>query len=115
MLDLFVVAGSLYRRGFWQPGDSGLTAQLRTFLGVSNEVGETAKVFRVALEKNELPDRQRQLDEAADTFIAATDYLLTAAGSVAEAEQAVRSKMKNDELRGFQHRGGPLRDVGELY
>ena len=115
MLDLFEVGSSLFRRGFWQPGQSDLTAQLRTFLGVENEVGETAKVFRVALETGQDPDAQRQADEAADVFISAANYLLTACGSVEEAEAAVRSKMKRDELRGYQHRGGPLLEEGVFF
>jgi len=108
MLDLTTVAISLYKRGFWQPGHSLMLDQLRTFLGVENEVGETAKVFRVALEQDHLPDLQKQFDEAADIYISANNYLLTVCGSVDEAERAVLSKMERDEARGFQHRGGRL-------
>jgi NTP pyrophosphatase (non-canonical NTP hydrolase) len=114
MLDLTIVAISLFKRGFWQPGHSAMLDQLRTFLGVENEVGETAKVFRVALEVGALPDLQKQFDEAADIYISATNYLLTACGSVEAAEKAVRAKMARDEARGFQHRGGPLLNEGPM-
>jgi hypothetical protein len=108
IMNLTIVAISLFKRGFWKPGVTSMLDQLRTFLGVENEVGETAKVFRVALEVGALPDLQKQFDEAADIYISATNYLLTACGSVEMAEKAVMAKMTRDEARGFQHRGGPL-------
>jgi NTP pyrophosphatase (non-canonical NTP hydrolase) len=110
MLDLATVAISLFRRGFWKPGQVSMLEQLRAFLGVENEVGESAKVFRVALEQGHLPDTRKQEDEAADIYISAANYLLTVCGSVEAAERAVVAKMAQDELRGFQHRGGPLLD-----
>ena len=109
-MNLTIVAISLYKRGFWKPGQVSMLEQLRAFLGVENEVGESAKVFRVALEQGHLPDSHKQEDEAADIYISAANYLLTVCGSVEAAEHAVAWKMGQDELRGFQHRGGPLLD-----
>ena len=102
------VATSLFKRGFynWCEGNQAeISAQV---FATMEELAEVARPMRRWINTGNPPPDQ-MLEEAADVWIACTDLLLTICGNPVEAVKQVENKLAKDELRGYLHKGGPLR------
>ncbi len=96
------VVASLERRGFYSGVDM-VAAQTQIF-AVTEETGESARLFRRLRQGVEAPDPRKLELEAADLVISAICYGATVCGS--RLSEVVLEKMEQDEKRGYRHSGG---------
>jgi hypothetical protein len=105
---LFSTAESLWKRGFYH-GRQGNQAEISAqVFATMEELAEVSRPMRRWINTGN-PPTDGMLEEAADAWIACTDLLLTICGCPSLAIEQVEIKLAKDELRGYLHKGGPLR------